>query len=61
MVEQELKRRIRDFEANEREMQERLEALRAEKVRKQDEMRSKAKYARKRQVGSAYGTQRHEI
>lgn len=50
MLEQTVRRRIREYEANEREMQERLEAMRKEKARKQDEMRSRARYARKRQV-----------
>ena len=50
MLEQAIQQRIREFEANEQELQERLETLRKEKVRKQEAMRAKANYARKRQA-----------
>ena len=53
MLEQEIQRRIKELEADERDIQEKLEAIRKEKARKQEEARSKAKYARKRQVRMA--------
>lgn len=50
IVDQEIKRRINDYEANEREMKERLDSVRKEKQKKMEEMKRRANFARKRQV-----------
>lgn len=52
IVEQEVKRRLDEYDANEREMQERLEAIRREKQKKVDDMKRRANFARKRPVSS---------
>lgn len=50
IVDQEIKRRLDEYEANEREMQERLDVVRKAKQKKMDEMKHRANFARKRQV-----------
>ena len=50
IVDQEIKRRLDEYEGNEREIKERLEFVRKEKQRKMEEMKRRATFARKRQV-----------
>jgi t-SNARE complex subunit (syntaxin) len=50
MLEQEIQRRLDDYDADEKELQARIEEARKAKVQRAKELKDRARYARKKQV-----------
>ena len=50
MLEQELQRHLEEYQANDRELQERLSTIRHEKEKNEREMKGRARYKSKKQV-----------